>query len=98
MSFIQLIDCRTGRAGEMDRLMDDWVRATGGRRTATHSVVGRDRDDSHHVVEIVEFPSYQKAMKNSELPETGRIHDAMLEICEEPPRFTNLDVIREDRL
>jgi hypothetical protein len=98
MAFVQLIECRTNKAEEMNRLMDSWVEATEGKRTATHSIVGQDRDDSHHIVEIVEFPSYEKAMANSEMPETGRIYQEMVTLCEEPPRFTNLDVLRQDRL
>ena len=46
MTFMQVIDCKTTRADELDRLMDAWVEATEGKRTATHSVVGRDRADS----------------------------------------------------
>ncbi len=98
MPFVQLIECRTNKTEEMDRLMDSWVTASKGKRTATHSMIGQDRGDSHHIVEIVQFPSYEQAMSNSALPETGQIYEEMLSLCEEPPRFTNLDVIREDSL
>ena len=70
MTFVQLIDCRTSRFDEMNRLMDTWVEQTKGKRTATHSVIGKDRSDASHFVEIVEFPSYEEAMRNSGLPET----------------------------
>jgi hypothetical protein len=50
MTFVQLIECRTSRPDEMNRLMDDWVTRARGRRTATHTLVGKDRSDaSHHV-------------------------------------------------
>jgi Predicted ester cyclase len=98
MTFMQVIDCKTTRADELDRLMDAWVEATEGKRTATHSVVGRDRADSTHVVEIVEFPSYEAAAKNSRLPETDRIFREMVALCDGEPSFTDLDVLRDEQL
>ncbi|MBO8187963.1 ester cyclase [Streptomyces spirodelae] len=98
MTFVQFIDCKTGNVDQLDRLMDDWVEATQGKRTATHSMVGQDRSDSTHVIEIVEFPSYEEAMKNSELPETNRIFQELVAACDEMPTFTDLDVIRDDQL
>jgi predicted SnoaL-like aldol condensation-catalyzing enzyme len=98
MTFMQVIDCRTNRADELNRLMDTWIESTQGKRTATHSIVGRDRADSTHVVEIVEFPSYEEAMKNSQLPETDRIFREMVALCEGEPSFTDLDVMRDEQL
>ncbi|WNZ09870.1 ester cyclase [Streptomyces sp. 11x1] len=98
MTFVQVIDCRTSRIDELNRLMDSWVEATQGKRTATHSIVGRDRTDSTHVVEIVEFPSYEEAMKNSRLPETDRIFQEMVAACDQEPTFTDLDVLRDEQL
>ncbi|WP_415949063.1 ester cyclase [Streptomyces sp. KLOTTS4A1] len=98
MTFMQVIDCKTSSPEELNRLMDDWVVATQGKRTATHSIVGRDRADSTHVVEIVEFPSYEEAMKNSNLPETDRIFREMVALCQGEPSFTDLDVVRDEQL
>ncbi|EFE67614.1 MULTISPECIES: ester cyclase [Streptomyces] len=98
MTFVQLIDCRTNRFEEMDRLMDQWVEQTRGRRTATHTVVGKDRSDAEHVVEIVEFPSYEEAVRNSQLPETDRIFREMVALCDGTPTFTDLDVVRDAQL
>ncbi|WEH15782.1 ester cyclase [Streptomyces sp. VNUA24] len=98
MTFVQLIDCRTSRFDEMNRLMDTWVEQTKGKRTATHSVIGKDRSDGSHFVEIVEFPSYEEAMRNSGLPETERIFQEMVALCDEMPTFTDLDVVRDEQL
>lgn len=98
MTFVQLIDCRTSRYEDMNRLMDTWVEATQGRRTATHSVIGKDRSQAGHYVEIVEFPSYDEAMRNSGLPETTRIFEEMVALCDEMPVFTDLDVVRDEQL
>ncbi|MFE6053637.1 ester cyclase [Kitasatospora sp. NPDC056446] len=97
MAFVQIIDCKTDRLDDLNRLMDAWVEATEGRRTAAHAVVGTDRADTKHVVEIVEFPSYEEAMRNSGLPETDRIFREMVALCDAPPTFTDLDVVRDSR-
>ncbi|MEU9132172.1 ester cyclase [Kitasatospora sp. NPDC048540] len=98
MTFLQIVECRTEQPDQLNRLMDDWIEQTAGRRTATHATVGTDRADAKHIVEIVEFPSYEAAMRNSVLPETDRIFREMVALCEEPPTFTDLDVMREDQL
>ncbi|MEU3828556.1 ester cyclase [Streptomyces sp. NPDC029080] len=98
MTFVQLIECRTSRLDEMNRLMDDWVRQTKGTRTATHALVGTDRSDASHVVEVVEFPSYEDAMRNSNLPQTDRIYRGLVALCDELPTFTDLDVVRDEHL
>ncbi|MBW1596983.1 ester cyclase [Streptomyces sp. JJ38] len=98
MTFVQLIDCKTNRVDDMNRLLDSWVEATRGKRTATHAMVGKDRSSSTHLVEIVEFPSYEEAMRNSNLPETDRIFQEMVALCDEMPQFTDLDVVRDEQL
>jgi predicted ester cyclase len=98
MTFVQLIECRTSRLDEMNRLMDDWVAQTKGKRTATHALVGKDRSDASHIVEVVEFPSYEEAMRNSNLPETDKIFQGMVALCDEMPTFIDLDVVRDEQL
>ncbi|MFJ8551942.1 ester cyclase [Streptomyces sp. NPDC093676] len=98
MTFVQLIDCRTSRFDEMNRLVDTWLEQTGGRRSATHSLIGKDRSDASHFIEIVEFPSYEEAMRTSNLPETDRIFHDMIALCDEMPVFTDLVVVRDEQL
>jgi predicted ester cyclase len=98
MKFAQIIDFKTGRFDDMDRLMDQWVEQTKGKRTATRGLVGKDRADAAHFVEIVEFPSYDEAMANSKLPETERIFQEMVALCDGMPTFTDLDVVRDEQL
>ena len=98
MTFVQIIDCRTSRFDDINRLMDTWVEQTKGKRTATHAVVGKDHSDASHFIEIVEFPSYEEAMRNSNLPETDKIFREMVALCDEMPTFTDLDVVRDEGL
>ncbi|RJQ82927.1 hypothetical protein D5S17_01620 [Pseudonocardiaceae bacterium YIM PH 21723] len=98
MAFVQIIDYRTTRADEVQDLLSRWIELTGGKRTATRTTVGRDRQDPTHFMEILEFPSYEVAMANSALPETTRVHEEFVALLEEPPRFIDLDVIRSESL
>ncbi|MEV5989459.1 ester cyclase [Streptomyces sp. NPDC052051] len=98
MTYVRLIDCRTRRFDEMNRIMEAWVEQTRGRRTATHSVIGKDRADDSHFIEIVEFPSYEEAMRTAHLPESQKIFREMVALCDGTPTFTELDVIRDEQL
>ncbi|MEW2080559.1 ester cyclase [Streptomyces sp. NPDC005283] len=98
MKFVQIVDYKTEQYDTMNQLMDKWVDQTQGRRTATHALTGKDRADDSHYVEIVEFQSYEDAMKNSHLPETDRIFQEMVALCDGMPSFTDLDVVRDEQL
>lgn len=98
MSFIQIIEFTTSRAGELDALLDEWLERTQGKRTATRGVQARDRDRADTHVQIVEFPSYEDAMANSKLPETTELAARLAELCDGPPTFRNLDVAREMKM
>jgi hypothetical protein len=43
----------------------------------------------------VEFPFYEEAVTNSELPETAEVAARLAELCDGPPTFRNLDVARD---
>jgi hypothetical protein len=98
MTFIQIMEYETTHPSEVNDLMDEWVAATEGKRTATHDMHTEDRDHPGRFVDIVEFPSYEQAMRNSELPETQRIAGKMRELCSEDVRFMNLEVLRDEKL
>jgi len=96
MTFVQIIEYETTRADELDTVFDQWLTATEGKRTVQHELHTRDMDKPTHYVDIVEFPSYEKAMENNDLPETRRIAEKVRALCTGEPRFVNLEVARED--
>ncbi|TWP51493.1 hypothetical protein FKR81_14905 [Lentzea tibetensis] len=98
MTFIQLIEYRTSQPEQLDKMMDEWMAATEGQRTVTRAVVASDHDKPGTYMEIVEFPSYDEAMRNSEMPETGEFAARMAALCDGEPIFRNLDVQREEKL
>jgi quinol monooxygenase YgiN len=97
MTFIQLIDFESDRETELEALIDSWRGQTEGQRFTANSITSRDRDRPDHYVVIVEFDSFEQAMKNSNLPETQQFAAKMAELCKGAPRFTNLDEIRRDK-
>ncbi|MFD9355905.1 ester cyclase [Streptomyces sp. NPDC060031] len=98
MTFVQIIDYKTSRQDALNELLDRYVSQSQGKRTVTHSIVGRDRDDETHYMDLVEFPSYEDAMANSHLPETDKMFQEMMALCDGMPSFTNLDVVRDEHL
>lgn len=92
MTFIQVIEYETTREKEMEPLFEEFLAATEGKRTLNHEYHTQDRDRPNHYVDIVEFPSYEEAMRNSRLPETQSIAARMQELCTGETRFLNLEV------
>ena len=98
MPFIQIIEYKTNRIDELNAALDGWLAATKGKRAATRGVQTKDRDARDTYVQIVEFPSHEEAMANSNLPETGEFAAKLASLCDGPPTFRNLDVLREEEM
>lgn len=96
MGFIQVLEFTTSNYDEVDKLHEKWLADTEGERTVLSERICKDRDKPDTYVIIVEFGSYDEAMKNNELPATARIAEGMAAIADGPPAFRNLDVIRSD--
>jgi hypothetical protein len=96
MTFIQIMEFTTTRPDEIQALVAEWAAKTAGRRSAERATLTADRDRPGTYVQIVEFPSYQEAMTNSGLPETGEFAAKLALLCDVAPVFRNLDVRRAD--
>jgi hypothetical protein len=96
--FVQIIEYQTSRRDEMDKLMDRWIAETQGKRSASRAVTTSDRDRANTYIEIVEFPSYEQAMRNSDLPATSAFAQEFSKLCDSGPEFRNLDALRTDQL
>ena len=94
--FVQIIEYTTTRFDELNALADEWFRTTEGKRATGWALGTSDRDRPNTYLTIVEFDSYEAAMRNNELPETQRFAEQMTKLCDGPPTFRNLDVFRED--
>jgi hypothetical protein len=98
MAFVQIIEFTTTRPVEVEALVDEWQAATTGRRTARRGTFTQDRERPNTFVQIIEFPSYEEAMANSQLPETAALSKRLGELCDGPLSFRNLDVRRVEEM
>ena len=98
MTFIQTIEFTTTRISEIQELMDEWLAKSGGRRTPRRSTLVADQDRPNRYLQIVEFPSYEDAMQNNALPETGEFAEKAAKLVDAEPVYRNLDVQRVDDL
>ena len=93
--FIQIIEYTTARPDEVASLVEKFREqrlASGEPVPAIRGTTTADRDRQGVYLNIVEFPSYEQAMENSNRPETTEFAAAMGQLCDGPPRFYNLDV------
>ncbi|SDG67188.1 hypothetical protein SAMN05421505_106206 [Sinosporangium album] len=97
MKFVQVIEFDTTHEEQIQSLLDKWRESTVGDRTATHTMLTRDHRRPQHYMAIIEFPSYEEAIRNSELPQTGDLAHRMAALCDGPPRFVDLDLVRDER-
>ena len=95
MEFVQIIECRTSKFDEILKLEQEWRRATEGKRTLLRSIVTRDRNDPNRYLILAFFDSYESAMANSNLPETGEFGAKQAQLAEAPMVFTDLDVVED---
>ncbi|HWD53050.1 MAG TPA: hypothetical protein VG412_11675 [Acidimicrobiales bacterium] len=98
MAFVQIIEFTTTRPDEVEALSAEWQAQTEGRRTAQRGTFTQDRDRPNTYVQIVEFPSYEAAMANSELPETAAFAERVRSLCDGTMVFRNLDVRSVDEM
>lgn len=70
----------------------EWAQAIGDARTARWAIRAADRDHENTYLEIVEFPSYEAAMANSQHPATSDFAVRLAKLCDEEPTFRTLDV------
>ena len=91
--FVQIIEIKTSRIDEVDALIEE-MRAGGGPMPMVRATLTADRDQPDRYLSILEFESYEAAMENSNRPETAEVAGKMASLCDEPPKFRNLDVRR----
>jgi hypothetical protein len=91
MSFIQIIDYETDQPAEIDARMREQMQSMG-EPMYTRLDQTQDQDNPRHFMTIVEFPSYEAAMENSNRPETDQMARELAALCTSGPSYANLDV------
>jgi hypothetical protein len=95
-AFVQMIEFRTNRLSDFDSAVEDWKREIGTERSAGWYLLGADRDRPGTYVQVVGFPSYEEAMRNSQHPATSAVAERLSKLAESDPEFRNLDVVRSE--
>jgi hypothetical protein len=96
--FVQIIEYRTSKPDEIKALMEDYSakrEAEGDGPMPIRSLSCADRDESGRYFAIVEFASYEDAMTNSGRADTTEFSNRMMELCDGPGTFYNLDLLEE---
>ncbi len=96
MAFVQIIEFRTSKFDEVQRVGNEWEAAAGDDGTARRRVLCKDRDNDDRYLNIVFFDSYEAAMENSNMPVTQEFSQKMMALTDGQPTFYNLDVV-DDR-
>lgn len=91
-AFVQLIEFRTHRLEEFSTTVRQWAQAIGSARTARWAITGADREHADSYVQIIEFPSYEAAMSNSDHPATSEFASQLSKLCDGEATFHNIDV------
>ena len=93
-AFIQVIEWSSTRIDEVRALGEARRADMGGSGDGPARVtITADRNRPNHYMTIVEFSSYESAMRNSSDPATDAFAKEMAELCDGPPTFHDLDVL-----
>ena len=93
MPFFQIIEFQTDDIDAFQSEVARWESESADWRTATRATLTADRDRPGTYVQVVEFPSYEEAMANSNDPRTAAFAQRLMEIATGAPSFRNLDVV-----
>ncbi|MCX4880013.1 hypothetical protein [Streptomyces sp. NBC_00847] len=94
MKFVQIVDFETDRIEDMQTLSEEMEKKFAGRSGGpTHQLVLHDRNKPGRYLVVIEFNSYEEAMRNSNDPETTKMAERMAALCTRPPSFTDCDVL-----
>jgi len=95
--FVQIIEYRTSKPDEIAALMEQFSKnraAEGDGPSPVRGITCADRDDPGRYFAIVEFASYEEAMENSQRADTTEFSAKMMELCDGPGKFYNLDLVQ----
>ena len=90
--FIQIMEFETSHIDELEALMKTFQKERGDALLATKATITEDRTRPGHFLVIVEFDSYEEAMRNSNDPVTSEYAEKVAAMLEGPQIFHDLDV------
>ncbi|MFD8234412.1 hypothetical protein ACFV20_21360 [Streptomyces sp. NPDC059696] len=94
MKFVQIIEFETERLDEMQQVLEEAGQRNAGRTNGpTHSTLLKDRDKPGRYLALIEFDSYEEAMRNSDDPETSAMAQRLDALSTGERVYTNCDVL-----
>ncbi|MHB8594773.1 MAG: hypothetical protein ACYDB3_10675 [Acidimicrobiales bacterium] len=90
--FVQIMEFKTSRIDEVDALVEKMREELGASLLSTRAIGTADRDRPGYYINVIEFDSYDEAMKNSNDPATSEFAKQLGSLLDGPPKFYNLDV------
>ena len=95
--FVQIVEYRTSKPDEVRALGEDYRKAReaadDGSSAPGRAMACADRDTPGRYFTIVEFESPEAAMENSSRADTTEFAKKMMELCDGPATFYNLDLL-----
>jgi hypothetical protein len=99
MKFVQIIGFETERLEEMRQVLREAAQRNEGRTGGpTHRMLLKDRDKPNHYLSLIEFDSYDEAMRNSDDPETSKLAEQLAALSVGERVYTNCDVLESGAL
>ncbi|MGW0985238.1 hypothetical protein ACWD46_03225 [Streptomyces sp. NPDC002486] len=94
MKFVQIIEFETERLDKMQQVLDEAGQRNAERANGpTHSMLLKDRDKPGRYLALIEFDSYEEAMRNSDDPETSAMAQRLDALSTGERVYTNCDVL-----
>ncbi|MEV0242258.1 hypothetical protein AB0I06_20305 [Streptomyces sp. NPDC050674] len=94
MKFVQIIEFETERLDEMRQILEEAGQRNADREGGpTRSTLLQDRDKPNRYLALIEFESFEEAMRNSDNPETTRLAERLNELSIGERVYTNCDVL-----
>ncbi|MDO0932288.1 hypothetical protein QQY66_11540 [Streptomyces sp. DG2A-72] len=94
MKFVQIIGFETERLEEMEQQLQEFAQRNAGKAGGpTHRMLLKDRDNPRRYLAVLEFDSYDDAMRNSEDPETTKLAEQLGALSIGERTYTDCDVL-----
>jgi len=97
MRFMQIIEFQTDRIDDFFATFDAVIAKTEGS-VPHRALVQKDRNAARTYLLTVEFETHELALANSSRPEVGEFAASLFEMCDAPPTFRDLDVLRDEHV
>ena len=99
MKFAQIIGFETERLEGMQQVLREAGQRRAGRTGGpTHRMLLKDRDKPNHYLAVIEFESYDEAMRNSDDPETSKLAEQLGALSIGERVYINCDVLESGEL